>query len=84
MPKIPKQNLRALPAKQAEPDQLRELYKARAVHKCQCQISVHPEVMYGYYELGFAKSLAQTTSIQLAQAGANAATFKAPGYALSH
>jgi len=49
-----------LALKKAEPDQLRELYK----------------VMYGYYGLGFAKSLAQTTSIQLAQAGANAATFK--------
>ena len=32
--------------------------------------------MYGYSGLGFAKSLAQTTSIQLAQAGADAAQFK--------
>ena len=36
------------------------------------------EVMYGYSGLGFAKSLAQTTSIQLAQAGADSAHFKEP------
>ena len=45
--------------------------------------STDPEVMYGYYGLGFPKSLAQTTSVQLAQAGANADQFKAPGASLN-
>ncbi|CAE7243093.1 rps1 [Symbiodinium pilosum] len=49
-----------LALKRAEPDQLKALY----------------QVMYGYSGLGFAKSLAQTTSIQLAQAGADSAHFK--------
>ncbi|CAE7518308.1 rps1 [Symbiodinium natans] len=50
-----------LALKKAEPEQLKALY----------------QVMYGYSGLGFAKSVAQTTSIQLAQAGADASQFKA-------
>ncbi|CAJ1418490.1 unnamed protein product [Effrenium voratum] len=51
---------RLLALKRAEPDQLKALY----------------QVMYGYSGLGFDRALAQTQSIQLAQAGADAAQFK--------
>ena len=33
--------------------------------------------MYGYYGLGFDRALAQAQSIQLAEAGADAASYKA-------
>lgn len=49
-----------LALKRAEPDDLKELYK----------------VMYGYYGLGFDRALAQAQSIQLAEAGADAASYK--------
>eukprot|EP00438_Fugacium_kawagutii_P010890 Skav231398 [mRNA] locus=scaffold1456:144622:145494:- [translate_table: standard] len=49
-----------LALKRAEPDDLKALYK----------------VMYGYYGLGFDRALAQTQSIQLAEAGADADAFK--------
>ena len=34
------------------------------------------QVMYGYYGLGFDRALAQAQSIQLAEAGADAASYK--------
>ena len=34
------------------------------------------QVMYGYYGLGFARALAQAQAIQLAEAGADAASYK--------
>lgn len=49
-----------LALKRAEPDDLKELYK----------------VMYGYYGLGFDRALAQAQAIQLAEAGADAASYK--------
>jgi len=49
-----------LALKRAEPEDLKALYK----------------VMYGYYGLGFDRALAQSQSIQLAEAGADAAAYK--------
>lgn len=51
---------RVLALKHAEPDNLKALY----------------QVMYGYYGLGFDRALAQSESIQLAEAGADADAFK--------
>ena len=76
-----------LALKRAEPDQLKALYQAggslkaskaqkSSKNETKLQLQLHVQVMYGYYGLGFDRSLAQSQAIQLAQAGADASVFK--------